>query len=69
MSNNAVETLLKERDRLVLDRDAAVVRFNTDIRELETAIERLSGKKVWEMAGTTVYDDEHPDYVRQSIED
>lgn len=69
MSNNAVETLLKERDRLVLDRDAAVVRFNTDIRELETAIEKLAGKKVWEIEGRMIYDDEHPDYIKASIED
>lgn len=69
MSNNAVETLLKERDRLVLDRDAAVARFNTEIRELETAIEKLAGKKVWDIEGRLIYDDEHPDYIRQSVED
>lgn len=69
MSNNAIETLLKERDRLVIERDIAWARFNGNIRELETAIERLSGKKVWEMAATTAYDDEHPDYIKASIED
>lgn len=69
MSNNAIETLLKQRDKLVLERDAAIARFDDDIRGLETAIERLSSKKVWEAVKDTVYDDEHPDYIKGSIED
>lgn len=69
MSNNAIETLLKERDKLVIERDAAIARFNGDIQGLESAIERLSGKKVWEMPRPALYDDEHPDYIKGSIED
>lgn len=69
MSKNAIDILLKERDRMVLDRDAAIARFNGNIQEVETAIERLSGKKVWEMPRETLYDDEHPDYIRQSAEE
>lgn len=69
MNNNALEILLKERDKLVFERDAALTRFNGEIQELETAIERLSGKKVWEMPRETLYDDQHPDYIKASIED
>jgi hypothetical protein len=29
----------------------------------------LSGKKVWEAAKEIAYDDEHPDYIKASIED
>ena len=69
MRNNAVEALLKERDKLVIARDEAAARFNDEIMGLETAIEKLSGKKVWEAAREIVYDDEHPDYIKASIED
>jgi hypothetical protein len=69
MSNNAVETLLKERDKLVIARDEAASRFAGEIQEIETAIEKLSGKRVWEFPRETRYDDEHPDYIKASIED
>lgn len=69
MSNNAIEILLKERDKLIMERDAAVSRFNGELQDLESSIERLSGKKVWEMSRETRFDDEHPDYIKQSIED
>jgi hypothetical protein len=69
MRNNAVEALLKERDKLVIARDEAAARFNDEIMGLETAIEKLSGKKVWEAAKEIAYDDEHPDYIKASIED
>jgi hypothetical protein len=70
MSISAADILLREREKLIIVRDAAIARFNAEIQELETSIERLSGKRVWEMAGTTIYDDEHPDYIKSSsVED
>lgn len=69
MSNNAIETLLKERDKLVMARDEAVARFYAEIHEIETAIEKLSGKRVWEFPREIRYDDEHPDYIKGSIEE
>lgn len=69
MNNNATDVLLKALDRVKSEKDAAIARFNSAIQELETAIERLSGKKVWEMAPETRFDDEHPDYIRQSAEE
>lgn len=69
MSNNAVETLLKERDKLIGARDEAAARFNAEIHELETAIDKLAGKKIWELPREEKYDDTHPDYIKASIED
>lgn len=69
MNNNAVNALLKERNRLESERDAALIRFNAEIQELETAIERLSGKKVWEISKETIFDDTHPDYIKGSQEE
>lgn len=69
MNNNALQLLLKERDKLISERDAAVSRFNGEIQGFETAIERLSGKKVWEISAAVPYDDEHPDYIKGSQEE
>lgn len=69
MSNNSIEILLKERDKLIIERDAALARFNSEIQELEASVERLSGKKVWEISRGALYDDEHPDYIKASIEE
>jgi len=44
-------------------------RLNSEISELEKAIEELSGKKVWEIESVVIYDDESPDYIKSSIED
>lgn len=70
MSNNfAIESLLKERTKLVGERDAKISAYNKLIGELEFSIETISGKKVWEVEPTVVYDDENPDYIKGSIED
>lgn len=71
MSNNQVviDTLVHKREQLVSDKAAAINRFDAEIQELETAIERLSGKKVWEMTSETRYDDTHPDYIKGSQEE
>lgn len=69
MNNNALQLLLKERDKLISERDAVVARINGETQGFETAIERLSGKKVWEIAAATPYDDEHPDYIKGSQEE
>jgi len=71
MSNNLVVigTLVKKREQILAEKYAAISRFDSEIRELETAIERLSGKKVWEVSQGALYDDEHPDYIRQSGEE
>lgn len=71
MSNNAVviDTLVKKREQILAEKNVAVSRFDSEIQELEIAIERLSGKKVWEVSQGVLYDDEHPDYIKQSEEE
>lgn len=68
-TNIAIETLVKERDRVILEKNAAIDRFDQQINEIEAAIKRLSGKNVDEAASETIYDDESPDYIRQSVEE
>jgi hypothetical protein len=71
MSNNRVviDTLVKKREQLQIEKVAAISRFDNEIQELEAAIETLSGERSWEIPLTTLYDDEHPEYIKQSIED
>lgn len=71
MSNSKVVlgTLISKREQLVIEKQAAIVRFNGEISEIESAIEQLSGKKVWEFTRETQYDDEHPDYIKASPEE
>jgi hypothetical protein len=70
MSNNlAVEVLMKNREELVGKRTRMLERYNKEISEIETALEQLAGKKVWEMGSDYHYDDENPDQIKQSIEE
>ncbi len=65
----AVETLHQKRTELMIERDSFLSRINSEISGIESAIESLSGLKVWETAPTTVYDDENPNYIRSSQEE
>lgn len=69
MNSPAVEALLQKRDEVVAEKTRVNEKFDQEISELETAIETLSGKKVWEMPRETRYDDESPDYIKQSFEE
>jgi len=60
---------MDERDRVIGAKNQAIAEYDAKIQELETAIEQLSGKKVWEMSSQSLYDDESPDYIKSSIED
>jgi hypothetical protein len=66
--NIALESLLKEWNRLNDEKKLMLNQYNECLSELETAMEQLSGKKVWEIQNETVYDDQHPDYIKGSIE-
>jgi hypothetical protein len=65
----AVETLHKKRTELIIERDAFLSRISTEISGIESAIESLSGLKVWETEPETLYDDENPNYIRSSQEE
>lgn len=71
MSNNqiVVDTLLKKRDQLKVEMDAAYAKYFDEVTEINQAIEKLTGKKASEVASITLYDDEHPDYIKQSLEE
>ncbi len=69
MTDVVTETLLKKRNQLLLEKEQMLEKLNQEINSIEAAIERLSGKKVWEIEPTTFYDDENPDYIKASIEE
>jgi len=62
--NDAIEVLFTERNKLINERDAMLQKFSTLIMGIESSIEVLSGKKVWEIAPETIYFDTNPDYIR-----
>lgn len=69
MNNPAVETLLKKRLDLLLELEIVSTDIKSKIGSIETAIEQLSGKKVWEASQDEFFDDESPNYIKSSIED
>ena len=64
-----IEILLKEREKLVAEKNRVNENFDNQISDIESSIELLSGKKVWEVVTETIYDDTHPQYITGSIED
>jgi len=70
MSNKlALELLFKNRNELVQLKRKMLTRYNKEIQEIESAIESLAGKKVWQIEGDIAYDDESPDYIKGSFEE
>ena len=67
--NDAIEVLFKEKNKLEIERDFHIDRLNKLISDLETSIEVLSGKKVWEVENAVKFDDENPDYIKSSKEE
>lgn len=68
-SNTAIEALIKKRDEIKAEQIRVNAQFDANILQIETAIETLTGKRVWELPPTERFDDENPDYIRQSIEE
>lgn len=67
--NEAIEVLAKQRQKLLIQKEEMLSNINKQISDVEAAIERLSGKHVWEVDNEVVYDDENPDYIKGSIEE
>ena len=67
--NDAIDLLFQKKLELEGIRDVHFHKLSMEISGIETAIEMLSGKKVWEVAAELKYDDEHPDYIKSSIEE
>jgi hypothetical protein len=72
MNNNTVviSTLVAKRETLLAEQRQANARFDSEIAEVENAIELLSGERVWERTNDPIYSDTHPDYIKSSsVED
>lgn len=70
MNNNlALDTLIKKREELLIAKSATINKLNDEIQQVNAAIEALSGMNVFDAQNLALYDDEHPDYIKQSIED
>jgi len=69
MSQLAIELLIKKRDELIAELVTIQSKYETEIDELNSAIVELSGKPLSQTKKLVPYSDEHPDYIKQSIED
>jgi hypothetical protein len=65
----AIEALLKEREKLSTEQIALNRQFKEQISSIDASIERLSGKKVWEVKQDFIFDDENPNYIKGSQEE
>lgn len=65
----AIQELVNKRDLLMSERKRTIEQYNKDISELNTAIETLSGKRVWEVVAEEKYDDVNPNYIKGSYEE
>ena len=59
MSQRAIETLMRDRAKLILQKHEIQI----EIFGIEAAIETISGKKVWENERELLYDGENRDYI------
>lgn len=69
MNNQAIDILIKQRELVIAQRAQAIEELSFTISDIEAAIEKLSGKKVWEFELPTKYDDENPNYIKSSLEE
>ena len=68
-NENAVSLLQKERLMLLSKKEQFLSEINNEIDSIESSIEILSGKKVWETEPKTLYDDDNPNYTKPSYEE
>jgi hypothetical protein len=69
MQSIGLEALITKRAELLAEKEAMTAQLNSEISEIESCIELLSGKKVWEITSETRYDDENPNYIKSSQEE
>ena len=67
--NIALKSLLEKREQLLAEKSQMLERLNTEIGEIENAIEQLSGQQLVEKVSEVSYDDESPNYIKQSPEE
>ena len=67
--NVAVSELVKKRQQLINERDKMLIKFENEIEQLESAIILIAEGRIWEKPSLETFDDENPDYIKQSIEE
>lgn len=68
MYSAGTEVLIEKRQQLLDEKNRMVENFDSQIREVESCIELLEGKKVWEISTEVRYEDENPNHIRSSQE-
>ena len=69
MANSVgIKALVKELNALKSEKLVFIQQIDKQITEMESCIDLLAGKKVWEVEKEEVFDDENPDYIKGSIE-
>jgi hypothetical protein len=68
MSNNhvVISTLINKREQLLATQQKVHAEYQEQIDELEDALDNLAGKTVWRKVNTVAYNDESPDYIRNT---
>lgn len=69
MGNLAVEALLNKRQELIDEKLKMLSQFDSQISEIETAVEKLYGKQCWNLTTMELFDDLNPNYIRSSQEE
>lgn len=64
--NIAVQELVKKHDELVAEKRKIDEEFTAKILDIYSAIEILTGKKASEHISEILYDDQNPDYIRNT---
>lgn len=64
-----IDALVKKTEELIIERDNMLREYNSQIKELESCIELLSGKPYTEYMQDYKFDDENPNYIRSSQEE
>lgn len=62
--STAVETLMEKRNSLITEMRNMTHKYETEIKELESSIELLSGRKMKDLEPEFRYDDDNPDYIK-----
>lgn len=66
MSNLAVDALVEKWKEVVAEREKMYNDYSAQIDELETAIKLITGENPKDMPLRERYDDEHPNYIRNT---
>lgn len=69
MNNLAVDALISKRADLVREQARINEQYNKQILDIESAIEKLSGEKSWEIPIIDKFDDESHSYIKGSFEE